>query len=546
MNRQHVLIGFLIVALTLAVVPHPLPAQAATPARPAAYFDGDRYDDLVIGVPYEGVEDAANAGLVHALYGAAGGGLSADGSQVWHQDLPGVLETSEAGDEFGFALAVADFDGDSFLDLAVGVHGDAVGFIPTAGTVHVFYGTAAGLSANRNQLWHQASPGIEDDVEADDRFGWSLTAGDFDGDGYGDLAVGVLWEDVGTPLVENAGAVHVIYGSPDGLTAVGNQVWYEGQNSVLGSPMANDQFGQALGVGDFDGDGHDDLVIGTPLNDLSGWADSGTVHILYGSDDGLTANWDSRWHQGYAGLADTYETGDRFGQALATGDMNCDGYDDLAVGVPYEDVGIPAVENAGAVHLIYGSATGLTVAGNWLHYEPSAGPVAPEPHDNLGWSLASGDFDGNGFTDVAAGMPGEENDEAKNNAGAVQIVYFSHTPVVIQLWDQDDTGVQDVAEAGDGFGTSLAVGDLDGDGYADLAVGVPWEDIFDPVVVNAGAVHVLYGSPAGIQGGDDAFLHQGIDGIDGDPEPEDRLGLALAALPTVRHRIYLPVVQRGS
>ncbi|HSJ56433.1 MAG TPA: FG-GAP repeat protein [Anaerolineae bacterium] len=552
MNRQHVVIGFLIVALTLAIVPHPLPAQAATPARPAADFDGDKYDDLVIGVPYEAIGSAANAGAVHALYGAAGTGLGATGSQLWYQDVDGVLETSEAGDEFGFALAVGDFDGDSFLDLAVGVHGEAVGFIPTAGAVHVFYGTAAGLAAGGNELWHQDAPGIADDPEADDRFGWALTARDFDGDGYDDLAVGVPWEDVGDPdqpgtIVANAGAVHVIYGSVGGLTADDSEVWYEGQDGIKGGLEPDSSFGHTLGAGDFNADGRDDLVVGKPWSDIGGFTDCGLVHVIPGGPFGLSSYSDRIWYQSDESLGGGHDPGDNFGHAVATGDSNGDGYDDLAVGVPYEDIGSPAVENAGAVHIVLGSATGLTTTDNWLLHQDLYGVAdKAEPHDNFGLSLASGDFDGNGFSDLAIGVPGEESDLTKSNAGAVHIVY-SQTFGENELWDQDDLMIQnDAAEAGDGFGHSLAAGNFDGDGYADLAVGVPWEDLRDPVVENAGAVDVMYGSAGGLSEVNNKFWHQASTGIGGSPEVGDLFGFSLAAIPTVRHRIYLPVVHRGS
>lgn len=542
MNRQHTLIGLLIVVLTLGVAPLPLGAQAAPAALGAVNFNGDGYDDLAIGVPYEAIGAEANAGAVHVLYGSPLG-AEAQGSQLWTQDVAGVLDVSEAGDEFGFALAAADFDGDSFLDLAVGVHGEAVDEIPTAGVVQVFYGTATGLAAGRNEIWSQNTGSIQGEAEPDDRFGWSLTAGDFNGDGYGDLVVGVIWEDVG--IFQNAGAVHVIYGSPTGLTDAGNQLWIEGADGVQGPTEHNAQFGQVLAVGDFDGNGFDDLVIGVPLADILTSANCGRVHVLYGSAAGLSSDLDDLWFQGSDGLKDSCEADDRFGEALATGDLNRDGYDDLAVGVPYEDVGNPAVPNAGAVHFIYGSATGLTAAGNWLYTEPTSGPVAPKANDNLGKSLASGDFDRNGYTDIAAGIPGEDKDATRTDTGAVQVIYFPNAPVVIQMWDQDSTGVQDVAEAGDGFGYRVAAGDWNGDGYADLAVGVPWEDILDPVVYDAGAVNVLYGSATGITEVNDEIWHQAITGLGGAPEAGDRFGHTLLTLRTKKpERLYLPIVLR--
>src|SRR5207247_449249 len=100
-----------------------------------------------------------------------------------------------------------------------------------------------------NQIWHQGSPGVWGEVEPDDAFGSALAAGDFNGDGYTDLAIGVPGESVnGRP---GAGAVNVLYGSRYGLTAAGNQIWTE-ESLGLDASEKGDHFGASLAVGDFD------------------------------------------------------------------------------------------------------------------------------------------------------------------------------------------------------------------------------------------------------------------------------------------------------
>ncbi|MGH7801272.1 MAG: integrin alpha, partial [Thermodesulfobacteriota bacterium] len=116
-----------------------------------------------------------------------------------------------------FARVRADFNGDGFDDLAIGVPGEDVGSINSAGAVNVIYGTSGGLSATNDQIFTQDTSGIEDFAEVDDFFGLALTSGDFNGDGIDDLAIGVPFEDVGS--IDRAGAVNVIYGTSRGLSA---------------------------------------------------------------------------------------------------------------------------------------------------------------------------------------------------------------------------------------------------------------------------------------------------------------------------------------
>ena len=121
--------------------------------------------------------------------------LGAAGNQFWNQDSPGLLGGAEARDFFGTAVAAGDFENDGYDDLAIGIYKEDIGAIVDAGAVQVLYGGASGLSATGNQLWFQNSPGIKDGSETGDSFGRSLAGGDFDGDGYGDLAIGVAGED---------------------------------------------------------------------------------------------------------------------------------------------------------------------------------------------------------------------------------------------------------------------------------------------------------------------------------------------------------------
>src|SRR4051812_24459949 len=142
-----------------------------------------------------------------------------------------------------------DFNGDGFADMPVGVPLEDFAGQIDAGAVNIIYGTASGLRASRDQFWTQNSASIKDLCEAGDRFGSALAWGDFNGDGFDDLAIGVPNEDIGGFM--DAGAVTVLYGSADGLSAAGNQFWSQNTAGILGTSDVGDQFGSTLAVGDF-------------------------------------------------------------------------------------------------------------------------------------------------------------------------------------------------------------------------------------------------------------------------------------------------------
>jgi hypothetical protein len=127
----------------------------------------------------------------------------------------------------------ADFNNDGFADLAVGVFGENLAAAGNGGAVNVLYGTASGLTGTSSQFLTQDSPGVPGGAEPGDSNGETLAVGDFDGEGFADLAVGVTLEDLGA--IVDAGAVNVLYGSASRLTGTGGQLFTQDSPGVVNS-----------------------------------------------------------------------------------------------------------------------------------------------------------------------------------------------------------------------------------------------------------------------------------------------------------------------
>ncbi len=355
---------------------------------------------------------------------------------------------------------------------------------------------------------------------------WSGAAvpirGDFNGDGRADLVIGVPAEDTGGAV--DAGALHVLAGTPLGIRTRGSQFWNQDSDGIADVGETGDGFASAVATGDFDDDSYADLVVGVPCETIGAASCAGSITVLYGSPFGLTPDWSTTLHQDTVGIAGVAETDDRFGAALVAGDFNADGRDDLAVGAPGED--LDASDGAGVVYVLVGGPGGLGVADSKLVRSEAVGQVS-ETGDGFGSSLATGSFDGGAAFDLVIGTPGE--DGAVADSGSITVVPGSPTGLVnggAATFTQDTIGVPGRSEANDGFGTTLAVGDFDGDDDDDLAVGVPNEAI--GAIAAAGAVHLFEGSDDGITSVDSRVIWQGA-GMRGGSESNDRAGAALAA-----------------
>ena len=461
-------------------------------ALAAGYFDGDGYADLAVGVPAENLGSATDAGGVNVLYGTASG-LGTARNQFWTQDSPGIGDAAESGDRFGAALAVGDFDGDGFDDLAVGAPNEDYGSLVDVGQFHVFYGSGGGLTAT-GDFYLPSVPGAQSGY----RLGAALAAGDFNNDGYDDLAVGGPGRDLGNAV--DAGLVAVLFGSASGLRSTGYQVWHQNVSGIADVSENGDQFGSALAVGYFNDDGYADLAIGVPTENLGSATDAGAVHVLHGASGGLTASGSQFWHQDVTDIIGVANSGDLFGSALAAGNFDGVGNDDLAIGAPGESVG--SLAEAGAVNMIYSArffGDGLVADANEIwHQDINDVLGVAEAGDRFGAALAAGYLGFGSTIDLAIGVPGEAVGNVAN-AGAVYVIAgllaSGLNPADDQLWYQDVAGVLGVSGTNDAFGSAIAIANFNGDasgfGSSDLAVGVPSED-FGSLSANAGGVNVLY------------------------------------------------------
>jgi hypothetical protein len=455
-------------------------------------FNGDGADDLATGINADnGIagSEIDDCGGVVVRYGRPVKGLATNLASTFLRQTPSQ-DPAEAGDTMGSSLAVCDFNGDDFDDLAVGVpREDHLGHA-AAGAVQVHFGTGSGLSFASDVFFTQSTPGVPEDVETGDGFGNTLACGDFNGDGFDDLAVGVPNEGWGLGFDALKGVIAIIPGFPFGLNFAASIQLDQDRGGMHGSAEIGDEFGFALAAGNFNGDGFDDLAIGVPGED----DDKGEVQVVFGGATGLTPAGNLLWGESFLGSVS--EGGDRFSEALATGDFDGDGFDDLAIGIPAEDFGAGnSIPDVGQVGVLYGASDGFDRSRTQYWSEDNiwfAG--TSEAGDEFGFTLAAGDFDRDGRDDLAVGHFREFVLGAGD--GAATILMGSSSGLTAARRRGIAAGIEgfpgNSGEHDKGFAYSLATGDFDADGHADLAIGVPGED--QNGIVDAGGEAVLYGA----------------------------------------------------
>jgi len=391
--------------------------------------NGDGYADLLLGDP------TTPNGSISLIYG------DEDPTSVMGWARPG----DSAGERFGNAVGFAgDPNGDGYADFWVQSAGSG-----DVSSAHLFYGSPEGPTVD--PVWTSTG--------SDAWHGWRLgTAGDVDGDGYGDPFLS-------SPYLDNPGGgegrVDVFAG---GTEAPGVRRIF----SDIGDD-ADDLYGTAVAIGDWNGDGIDDVAAGSGAIDATG-DDAGRVFVYHGpTQESDTPDWQ----------ADGESSGIRLGDAVATAlDVNADGYEDLLVGAPGADGG------RGEARLYLGGEDGLDALPAWT-------AVGDAATDAFGHAVASaGDVNADGYGDVIVGAPGGDGSPRRGKA----YVYLGSTAGLSAspVWEME--GDQPDAE----FGFSVAgAGDVTGDGFDDIIVGAPRYDGPDP---QEGRTFLYLGGPTGILG----------------------------------------------
>ncbi len=436
-------------------------------------FNGDGFADLAVGAPFEDVGATNSAGAVVISYGSLTG-ITHAGAHILTQTSLG--QASGANENFGFSLAVGNFNNDAYDDLAIGSPGEVISGNDNAGTVLVVLGTSTGLNGAVTLISQANSAGA---VEANDYFGFSLAAGDFNGDARDDLAVGVAGEDLElAPTLVDAGAIELYFGGVGGISTAGAYIITD--DDTINAAQAGAAFGWSLASGDFNNDGRDDLVVGIPLKDVSGFAQHGLIEVLYGSVTGITSVGAQLFSQ--VSFGSSNNVGDQFGLCVAAGNPNGDAFDDIAVGAPYR-----GANNNGRAYVAYGSASGITTTGSTGFV-----PAVTTTNSNFGFALAFGDYDNDGDDELAAGEPG-------GNGGAGLAHIYNGAPTGLSTSGQSQRTqavLNEVAESGDQCGWALAFGAFAGGSRKGLAIGAPGEDWnpvpgdTNPAQADAGAVYI--------------------------------------------------------
>jgi len=382
-------------------------------------------------------------------------------------------------DQAGYAVAAAgDMNGDGLADVLIGAPGLDQGG-GEAGGAYLVYGPMSGdlnLALADSRIIG---------AETDDRVGYALAnVGDLNEDGFADLFVGAWGDNTNGNF---AGAAWVVHGPLD------EEVDLAQEEIVFIGEQSGDNAGTAVAsAGDVNNDGWIDLLIGAPNLDPGGAVSTGGAYLLYGPHtEDLELDRADAFLLGEA-------TADYAGQRVeGAGDLNGDGFDDMIIAAWGSDIGGSA---AGAIYLVNGP-----IYGDHLLADSDQVLVGEEPGDHAGSAVVNaGDMNSDGYADLFIGSP--DNSTEGNGSGAA---YLLQGPVTVDISMAGADAKIVGNRVGDHVGNAVArVGDVNGDGFPDLAVGAYLEDSGG---INAGAVYLMMGPVAGtilVTNSDGGFIGQ--------------------------------------
>jgi len=428
----------------------------------AGDVNGDGYSEIIVGAPFE-FDDFSEDGTAYVFKGTADG--ISEGDAWWS-----VAPVDQTSARFGYCVASAgDVNADGYSDVIIGCP-NYTSDNDQEGASYVYLGGSEGLS--ETTAWYAESN------QAGARFGWSVaSAGDVNGDGYGDVIIGAPRHTSGFAWEQGRGFIY--FGNSGGVSV--SPDWEQTTYSY----QIDAHFGTSVAcAGDVNGDGYSDVIIGTPMDGDKESPEMGRASIYYGSSSGPGVF--SDWSAG-AAMPDPSQHA-HYGYSVATaGDINGDGYSDVIVGAPYDPEIQGEVQplDEGYAYVYYGATDRLSTEPGWNFQ-------SDKENSSLGMVTATaGDVNGDGFADVIIAAPYFDN--GQENEGAVFIWHGAESGIPpAPSWEAEG----DQIEARFGFSAATA-GDVNGDGYDDIIVGAP-NDVGNLSYPGEGRVFLWYGSQSGL------------------------------------------------